>query len=311
MTVDPARRLADALGQVKLGSEPVRHPDEPRLVGRHARRHRLVARHRRAPCQRPMRRQAPRQRVLHGGDRPLPRQPVLRRRRGDGYLPRGEGLGSGRGGHSPIRRRDRVLHRTRPDGRPDRWAAPPMVHRRRLPRATSLLRPRRPTGASGRRQRARIQPPGTCGPVPHGPDEPPTTGCHAVPRRSSAPETERDGGGHHLRSRPRCARRSASSSNSPMWQDAPRRSCSTAPSPRAGPMPTRIAGSADRARREPGALGRRGAPSGRCPARVRLPVPDHPLNGALAAIGRRRISMPSRTLIESADGLPLTDLGVG
>ena len=31
MTVDPARRLADALGQVKLGSEPVRHPDEPRL----------------------------------------------------------------------------------------------------------------------------------------------------------------------------------------------------------------------------------------------------------------------------------------
>ncbi len=31
VTVDPARRLADALGQVKLGSEPVRHPDQPRL----------------------------------------------------------------------------------------------------------------------------------------------------------------------------------------------------------------------------------------------------------------------------------------
>ena len=43
LTVDPAKRLAGALGLADLGSEPQPHPDEPNLWGCNARRNAVMA----------------------------------------------------------------------------------------------------------------------------------------------------------------------------------------------------------------------------------------------------------------------------
>ena len=155
MTVDPARRLADALDLHALSNEPTPVPDVTGLWASTLDASASMG-GRCSPIQRSRgSRSPPEEPLLPRHCRPLSRGTDVRGDRDHVDDDRVGSMGRDRRRHPAVGRRPRLLSRTVTDGRPGRREAPPLADRSPAPGATVPLSIHRPPDPQDRRHDSR------------------------------------------------------------------------------------------------------------------------------------------------------------